>query len=180
MFRFNLSDPFGLAMMVAVAIASIGGGVVITILLDAIRERRALRRMGQEFLAFAERIELAFTPCAPPKIGRAKLASDMDWIEDDSAWDDPRDRAYEEDFAEWEVRSVEEADDRARLADLDRDLRICGDMVDELAEYLDVLHYHPLVAGAEDIPALVTQLDELIEQEYLLVQITRVTEIIEF
>jgi hypothetical protein len=162
MFRFNLSDPFGLAMMVAVAIASIGGGVVITILLDAIRERRYLRRMAQEFLAFAERIELALTPCVEPKIGYD------DWIEDDSAWDMP-----EEDFAEWEVRSVEEADDRARLADLDRDLRICGDMVDELAEYLDVLHYHPLVAGAEDIPALVTHLDQLIDQEYQLVQATR-------
>ena len=164
MFVANLTPlAIGLVLLVGCMAASAGITILVVVMLD----RHNQLVLAREFTALAN--ELA-----------AEIEIDDDWIEDDSAWDDPRDRAYEEDFAEWEVRSVEEADDRARLADLDRDLRICGDMVDELAEYLDVLHYHPLVAGAEDIPVLVTQLDELIEQEYHLVQITRVPEIIEF
>ena len=157
MFVANLSP---MAIGLVLLLSSMAAAVTITLVVVTALDRHNQLVLAREFTALAER-----------------LAAEIedDWIEDDSAWDMP-----EEDFAEWEARSVEEADDRARLADLDRDLRICGDMVDELAEYLDVLHYHPLVAGAEDIPVLVTQLDELIEQEYHLVQITRVPEIIEF
>ncbi|MGI6379214.1 MAG: hypothetical protein ACOX2R_00350 [Anaerolineae bacterium] len=166
MFRFNLSDPFGLAMMVAVAIASIGGGVVITILLDAIRERRALRRMGQEFLAFAERIELAFTPCAPPKIGRAKLASDMDWIEDDSAWDDPRERDHDEDFAEWEARSQEESDHFDYLDYVKRRLRRVEDAIDAIERYqIDLLCWHPDCEGRDALPQLAWTAECLLVEE---------------
>ena len=162
MFVANLSP---MAIGLVLLLGSMAAAVTITLVVVTALDRHNQLVLAREFTALANELAAEIDP---------------DWIEDDSAWDDPRDRAYEEDFAEWEVRSVEEADDRARMIELQRDLRICGDMVDELAEYLDVLHYHPLVAGAEDIPALVTQLDELIEQEYHLVQITRVPEIIEF
>jgi hypothetical protein len=158
MFRFNLSDPFGLAMMVAVAIASIGGGVVITILLDAIRERRYLRRMAQEFLAFAERIELALTPCVEPKIGYD------DWIEDDSAWDMP-----EEDFAEWEVRSVEEADNADYLDYVKRRLRHVEDYIDAIERYQIDLIWHPdCREGRDALPKLAWKAECLrVEQDQL-------------
>jgi len=155
MFVANLSP---MAIGLVLLLGSMAAAVTITLVVVTALDRHNQLACEREFTAFAERLAAEI---------------DDDWIEDDSAWDDPRDRAYEEDFAEWEVRSVEEADDRARMIELQRDLRICGDMVDELAEYLDVLHYHPLVAGAEDIPALVTHLDQLIDQEYQLVQATR-------
>jgi len=176
MFVTNLTP---LAIGLVLLVGCMAAAVTITLVVVALVERHNRLELEREFTALAEYLaeELEYQQLVAwaQRLAVDTFEPDDDelLIIDDSAWDDPRDRAYEEDFAEWEVRSVEEADDRARLADLDRDLRICGDMVDELAEYLDVLHYHPLVAGAEDIPALVTHLDQLIDQEYQLVQATR-------
>jgi hypothetical protein len=183
MFVANLSPmAIGLVLLLGCMAASAGITILVVVLLD----RHNRLELEREFTALANELaaEIEHQQLVREMQALAVQTFEPDddelLIIDDSAWDDPRDHAYEEDFAEWEVRSVEEADDRARMIELQRDLRICGDMVDAVADYLDQLHYHPDVVGAEHIPTLVAQLDELIEQEYHLIQITRVPEIIEF
>jgi hypothetical protein len=152
MYLFNLT-PMAVGLLLLLGSMAVASGITIlvVVMLDRHQERVLVEEYTASLEAFLDEMEARLT-------------------------DDPEG----EDFAEWEARSVEEADDRARMIELQRDLRICGDMVDAVADYLDQLHYHPDVVGAEHIPTLVAQLDELIEQEYHLIQITRVPEIIEF
>ena len=152
MYLFNLT-PMAIGLLLLLGSMAVASGITIlvVVMLDRHQERVLVEEYTASLEAFLDEMEARLT-------------------------DDPEG----EDFAEWEARSVEEADDRARMIELQRDLRICGDMVAAVADYLDQLHYHPDVVGAEHIPTLVAQLDELIEQEYHLIQITRVPEIIEF
>ena len=175
MFVANLTP---LAIGLVLLLGSMAAAVTITLVVVALVERHNRLELEREFTAMAEYLaeELEYQQLVA---WAQRLAVDTFEPDDDELLIiDDSDEG--EDFAEWEVRSVEEADDRARMIELQRDLRVCSDMVDAVADYLDQLHYHPLVAGAEHIPTLVAQLDELIEQEYHLIQITRAPEIIEF
>ena len=158
MFVANLSP---MAIGLVLLLGSMAAAVTITLVVVALVERHNRLELEREFTAMAEYLaeELEYQQLVA---WAQRLAVDTFEPDDDELLIiDDSDEG--EDFAEWEVRSVEEADDRARLADLDRDLRICGDMVDELAADLE---HQQLV---REMQALAVQTFEPDDDELLII-----------
>jgi len=173
MYVANLTpNAIGLVLLLGSMAVSAGITLVVVTALDRHNERVLVEEYTASLEAFLDEMEARLTddnPCVhitqeEIDLGRAEQDAawsawcaendvDPDWIEDDSAWDMPSERELER--------------------NLEHDLRICGDMVDELADYLFLLRSHPDAVGRECMPTLDGMLDGLIDQEYNLVQITR-------
>ena len=145
MFVANLSP---MAIGLVLLLGSMAAAVTITLVVVTALDRHNQLELAREFTALAN--ELA-----------DELEYDPDWIEDDSAWDMP-----EEDFAEWEVRSVEEADDADFFDYVAAKIERTSTLVETTLDYMDLLEVHPDCVGADSIPMLAAMVDALVEEEY--------------
>jgi hypothetical protein len=171
----------GALMLLGSALASGIVTFVVVALNQRYHERRMLNEAKASFEAFLAELQ-AGTERAKTVAQAQRRACELQ-ADDDEPWlgipnDDWDDEGSCAEFLAGDHAGLPKGyehepqlDDHERC--LLRSLRICCAMVDELAEYLDVLDRHPHVLGADEAPKLEVLLDGLLTQEYQLIQMLR-------
>ncbi|MGI6379251.1 MAG: hypothetical protein ACOX2R_00540 [Anaerolineae bacterium] len=148
MFVANLTPmAIGLLLLLGSMAVSAGITILVVVLLDRHQERVLVEEYTASLEAFLDEMEARLTDDS--------LAPAADGSQDEG-----------EDFAEWEVRSVEEADDADYFDYVAAKIERTSTLVETTLDYMDLLEVHPDCVGADSIPMLAAMVDALVEEEY--------------